>query len=587
MRKSVTISTLILFLILLTFLPRLFSLSAHWASDEKLWMRRSRDFFFALETGKFADTYVAYHPGVTTCWLGSVAIWNKYRHGSFPKSWFYSDRFLSPDMLASIRFPIASVTGVLVLIAGILLYRLFRDWKIAWLGTLFLAAEPFLLAESRRAHTDVLTSLFLFLSLLLWLCYLESETPRQRDLIFSGIYFAFACLTKSLAGAFIFFLPLLLGWYFTQSDVPWVKLLWGTFLWIMSALLTAIITWPYLWTITYKFWNLPMFPVIFVGCSYLLIYSSRKLKAESPPMLTRIELLVLGYGILIIGIGLLSAVNAIVARMYWALTEVNSVPTLFLGEIRYNPGPFYFPVMWFVWSMPLTFPLISYAMYRAWQQRHLSKKTFRVIVVLGFFALFYFIGLSFVAKKISRYIIIFLPVVCLLITLGSIQIAQLFKTKHLQFFVLVMVIILQIAPVLRLHPHYRTYYYPLLSATWVSKNTSSITGAGLDLAADYLNALPDAQHLRVQLSSLFTYDLAHYFVGHATQRKIIIDSHLNFDYEVEHLYDKQIQGTPVDPPPRNTIPYLNLQPYKERSRELEHVVRLNGIDYVWIYRVLK
>ena len=139
-----------------------------------------------------------------------------------------------------------------------------------------------------------------------------------------------------------------------------MKLLWGTFLWIMSALLTAIITWPYLWTITYKFWNLPMFPVIFVGCSYLLIYSSRKLKAESPPMLTRIELLVLGYGILIIGIGLLSAVNAIVARMYWALTEVNSVPTLFLGEIRYNPGPFYFPVMWFVWSMPLTFPLISY-----------------------------------------------------------------------------------------------------------------------------------------------------------------------------------------------------------------------------------
>ena len=196
MRKSLTISTLILFLILLTFLPRLFSLSAHWASDEKLWMRRSRDFFFALETGKFADTYVAYHPGVTTCWLGSVAIWNKYRHGSFPKSWFYSDRYLSPDMLASIRFPIASVTGVLVLIAGILLYRLFRDWKIAWLGTLFLAAEPFLLAESRRAHTDVLTSLFLFLSLLLWLCYLESETPRQRDLIFSGIYFAFACLTQ-------------------------------------------------------------------------------------------------------------------------------------------------------------------------------------------------------------------------------------------------------------------------------------------------------------------------------------------------------------------------------------------------------
>lgn len=105
-RKSFTIGASLLFLVSLTFLPRIFTLSAHWVSDETLWMLRARDFFFALETGNFADTYTVNHPGVTTCWLGSVAIWNKYRHDSFPPNWFYSDRFLSPDMLASIRFPI-------------------------------------------------------------------------------------------------------------------------------------------------------------------------------------------------------------------------------------------------------------------------------------------------------------------------------------------------------------------------------------------------------------------------------------------------------------------------------------------------
>lgn len=186
MRKLVAIGTFLLIIVSLTFLPRLLSLSAHWASDETLWMLRSRDFFFAMESGKFADTHIAYHPGVTTCWLGSISIWNRYQHDLFPKSWFYSREFLSPEMLANIRLPIAIASGILILVAGFLLYRLFNS-TTAGIGTLFLAIEPFLLSESRRAHTDVLMSLFLFLSLLLWLYYLESETPHRRVLIFSGI----------------------------------------------------------------------------------------------------------------------------------------------------------------------------------------------------------------------------------------------------------------------------------------------------------------------------------------------------------------------------------------------------------------
>jgi len=585
MRKSVAICAFLLFFVLLTFLPRLLSLSAHWASDERLWMGRSRDFFFALQTGKFADTYITHHPGVTTCWLGSVAIWNKYRRDSFSKSWFYSDEFLSPEMLASIRFPIVVVTGILVLVAGFFLYRLFGR-VTAGLGTLFLAVEPFLLAESRRAHTDALTSLFLFLSLLLWFCYLESETPRCLNIIFSGVCFAFACLTKSLAGAFLFFLPLLLGWYIKQCGVPWIKLLWSTLLWMMSALLTVLVAWPHLWTATSNLWNLPMFPFLFVGSGALLIWSSRKLSTDTSSALTRIELFILGYGLFIIVGGTLSAVKSVIIGMYGAATNANLIPTLFLGEIRYNPGMLYFPVMWFVWSTPLTLPLIGLAMYRAWQQRNHAKKVFRVVVVLLLFAIFYLIGLSLVAKKISRYIVIFLPALSLLTTFGAVQAAQLLKKKHLQLLFLVVVVVIQIAPVLRLHPYYRTYYYPLLSGKWVSENTSSITGAGLDLAADYLNALPNAQHLQVRLSSLFTYDLAHYFVGHTARREPIMDTQRNFDYEVEHLYDKQIQGTPVDPHPVNHIQPSMWQPNQEHSRELEHVVRLNGIDYVWIYRIL-
>ncbi|MDD9974364.1 MAG: glycosyltransferase family 39 protein [Candidatus Poribacteria bacterium] len=548
-------------------------------------MLRSRNFFFAMRDGKFADTYITHHPGVTTCWLGSIAIWNRFERDSFSKNWFYSNKFLSPEMLASIRFPITLVTGILVLVAGILLYRLF-GWGTAGFGTLFLAVEPFLLAESRRAHTDALTSLFLFLSLLLWLCYLESETPRRRDIIFSGICFAFACLTKSLAGAFLVFLPFLLGWYLKQHSVPWVKLVWSTLLWMMSALITVIVAWPHLWIATFNLWNLPMFPVLFVGSSTLLIWSSRKLSTDTPSALTPTELFLVGYGLFITIGGTLSAVEPVIAKMYGAAAYANLIPILFLGEIRYNPGMLYFPVMWFVWSMPLTLPLMGVAMCRAWQQRNQEKKAFRVVVVLGAFALFYLIGLSFTAKKISRYIVIFLPTVSCLMALGLVQVTHLLQKKRLQALFLVAVTLLQITPILRLHPYYRTYYHPLLSGQWVATNTSSITGAGLDLAADYLNALPNAQHLQVQLSGLFTQDLAQYFVGHTAKRGSTTDPRTDFDYAVEHLYDKQIQGIPVDPPPRDDIQPSMWQPSQKFSRELEHVVRLNGIDYVWIYRIL-
>ena len=586
MWKSIAIGVFILFFVLLTFLPRLSSLSLHWASDEKLWMERSRDFFFALQTGRFSDTAPVHHPGVTTCWLGSFAIWKKHWRDSFPKSWFDSDEFLSPEMLASVRFPIAVVTGVLVLVAGLLLFRLFGNRLIAGLGTLFLAVEPFLLAESRRAHTDALMSLFLYLALLLWLCYLESKTFRCRDLILSGICFAFACLTKSLACAFLLFLPLILGWYLKQRRVPWAKLIWSAVLWIMSVMLTVLVGWPYLWTFKFSLWNFPIFPILFVECGVLLIWSIRKLRNDAALTFTWIEGLILSYGLLVTVSALFFAVASVVFGMHWAFTTPHGLPTLFLGEIRYNPGMLYFPVMWFVWSTPLTFPFIGFAMFRGRCSEELGIKTFRVAIVLCAFVLFYLIGLSFTAKKISRYIVIFLPATSLLTTLGAVQVAQFFKKKWLRVLFLIIVSVLQLVPILRLHPHYRAYYYPLLSGTWVAKNTSSITGAGLDLAADFLNALPNARELHVELSP-FSNEIAYYFIGKTAPRNS--DTGLpSYDYEVEYLYDNQILGTPVDSPPGGNIESANdWLPVQEHPRELEHVVHLNGIDYVWIYRVLE
>lgn len=570
------------FLILVTFIPRLFLLSSHWATDEDLWMGRSRDFYFALKNGEFEDTLVAYHPGVTTCWLGSLAVWFTARQGYF-NAWFRSGQFFSPEMLARIRFPIAFATGVLILLTGIFVYRLFGR-LLAGICTLFLTIEPFLLSESRRAHTDVLTALFLFLTLLLWLCYLEGETRKPRcDIVLSGVCFGLACLTKSHAGAFILFLPIMLIFYHYQCRIHWSKLLLSVVLWTASTFLTVCIAWPYLWTVQWA--NLPLSPFLFFGSGMLLLWSWKKYSKEIPLTFSNTELFLIGCGLLVLGITPFFAAKLVVSRVYEALTTSHILSCRFFGEIRHNPGPLFYPVMWFVWSGLLTLPLIIFTIYRSFQLRLKDPKVFRIAVVIFLIIVFYMVGLSYVSKKISRYIVILLPSVSFLTALGAMQLAQFTQKKKLSYCVLGIIFILQAVPILSLYPNFRAYHHPLLSERWIEENTSSITGAGLDLAADYLNAKPNAEGLRVR-HTWFCKDFAHYFAGEADYYKYD-PLKPNFDYDLEYLYDKQIQHTPTDTHIKSSNNQKKQQNNKMVPRELEHVIRLNGVDYVWIYRVIK
>jgi len=491
-----------------------------------------------------------------------------------------SAEFFTPEMLSRIRLPIAAVTGVLIFLVGFCVYRLLGR-SLAVLSLAFLAVEPFLLSESRRAHTDALTALFLFLSLLLWLCYLEGNLSRRRDIVGSGISFGLACLTKSYAMPFLLFVPLVLVWYLKQNTLSLPRLLWSTLLWLMVVLATVLVVFPHMWMQS-------LFLPLCGMNSVMILWSWQNVSRPTPPKLTRTARTVL-FGILVGIIGFTLAVGGpIFDRMFWALTEAHDLPKLFLGDILSNPGWLYFPMVWGVWSGTLTLPLIGVALYSTWHQRGLKeRKTFRITVVLAMFMLFYLLGLSIVAKKISRYQVIFLPAVTLLAAIGGTHIAQRFPKKWFRYVLLIAVFALQALPVLRLHPYYRAYYHPLLSGKWVAENTTCITGLGLELAAEYLNTKPDAEKLQARLT-WFSKDFGRYFAGETLQRHhpdATTDHH--FDYDIEYLRDKQVAGkTPIDAPENYQIhEFLRLGTKLPRAPEPEHVVRLNGIDYVWIYRV--
>lgn len=201
-----------LLICILTFVPRVLSLQAHWTSDEAQWLIRSRDFILAMVESdrEISGTHQSYHPGVTTMWLGGIRLWLEHQSALsvLPIHMPYlqdQSALLSPLYLARTRLMIAVMTGITIIGAYFFLYRLLGV-GIASIATIFIATDPFFLTQSRRLHTDALAASFLLLSFLILVFYLELNT-RQRYITFSGICFGLACLSKSTSLILLLVLP--------------------------------------------------------------------------------------------------------------------------------------------------------------------------------------------------------------------------------------------------------------------------------------------------------------------------------------------------------------------------------------------
>ena len=149
--------------------PRLFSLGAHWTSDEIVWLDRSTVFIAAVEMGIFSETLVAFHPGVITVWLAALRT-------------FFTEPHISVQGLALARWFIGVALLIGIGVAAVLLYRLFGRWVALIGSTVFLSFSPLFLAQSRRVHTDALAAMFVLLAVLSLLLYCgdTSKTPLPR-----------------------------------------------------------------------------------------------------------------------------------------------------------------------------------------------------------------------------------------------------------------------------------------------------------------------------------------------------------------------------------------------------------------------
>ena len=549
---------------------RLFSLGAHWTSDETGWLIHSTVFMAAVDMGIFSETLVTFHPGVITMWLAALRT-------------FFTEPDISVQGLALARWFIGVTLLIGIGVAAVLLYRLFGRW-VAVIGAAFLSFSPLLLAQSRRVHTDALAAVFVLLTVLSLLLYCETSHKR-RYLVGSGIAFGLACLAKSNSLILLLWVPICFA-LFRNREETWRQFflqgLGAGLCFLSCTLLTVFALWP-------LFWN-PIFLVFGLCLLGITLFACRELQrgAHGRLWLYLSSVVVVG----VVSGYMVRTVWRVFEGVAWAITTPHNLQHFFLGQVLHDPGWLFYPLVLCINTTPLTLPLAFAGCLFLWRKRHAWSRNgqegyarqFRIALALVAVVLLFTLCLSLTSKKFSRYLLPAFPMLEILAAIGFFEflkwgysyIDSRFGTganaQKLTFSIVTVLclFLIQIVPILRLHPYYGTYYNLCFKLTDIRKiiTVGEGGGVGYDLAAKYLNKKPNAQVLRVQAFPPSAHLFLPYFAGQVHWPNP--DEEIVPDYEVVHIRESQAGWVPQT----GTL-----------NGELEHVITLNGIDYVWIYRI--
>jgi len=527
-------------LFLAALLPRVLSLNTFITWDELFWTLGSIRFLVALREGNLANTFVIGQPGVVTMWVGAVVLalqgwWTN------PGAWAELVRLGHLDykafdqelMRAIVPFwdgmPLATALLTAATVVGVyLLGKRLLGQKMALLGALLLAWDPFYLAHSRVMALDAVLSSLMILSVLCLLIYL-GQGRSAHYLVLAGLLAGLAVLNKTPALFLALFSALaILVYSLRRSDklvIPrWRDLrqaLLASGIWGMVAGLTYFALWPAMWA--------------------------------DPP-------------------GTLRATIGTLSEYVPASYEYS----FFRGSTAHDPGPWFYPFVLAFRSTPLT--LLGLVATPLLLQSNRGPTLRASVVWLLAYALLFGFALSLVATKFERYLLPIFPALDLVAAAGLVTLAeQVHKCTSTQvdketrispcLLVYLSTLIVQAVIVLPLHPYYLAYYNPLVGgAQWALQTMPVGWGEGMDQVACYLNRQEGAAELAVATWGVT--GLGPLFRGQVVTP--IPENLVSADYVVVYIGDVQ-----------QKLPVATAFHGQERP---EHTVRLHGIEYAWVYR---
>ncbi len=521
---------------LVALLLRVLDLGGFVTPDERLhWIARSGLFLQAIRSGNYGDTAIHLHPGVTTMWLGALGILLR----ETLKAWGMLQPEAYATQLALMRLPVvlAHVGGIL---AGYALLRRMLPATIAALAALFWAADPFAIAFSRVLHVDALTMTFSTLAVLAACLFWNHPQPGRSGglpfLMLSGICTALAILSKLSAvalGPAVAIIALLAARAEPgaaggeQARPPFYLLALPALLrWGLVVLLTIVLVWPAVWAA----------PLRVVG-------------------------LVRG------GFGA-------------ELTEPHTWGNFFLGQPLDTPGLNFYPAALVMRLTPWTLGglLLLPVLFGQAARQRLRPHHWRDLAALLVFIIVFLVVVSAPPKKFNRYLVPVFPAADVLAAvglcwgLGHLLSSRLPRSgRRLHAALLAGVACLAVANAAWWHPYSIAAFNQALGGAQAGARTFLIGwGEGLEQAAAWLNQQPDITG--VTTGSTIPRGLRPYMRHGA----FVTDEAGLADYEnVAYLviYIRQVQQGGLGP--------LFQQIYG-RQPPL-HVVRIHGVDYVWIY----
>jgi hypothetical protein len=550
-------------LILGIWLPRFLELGRFVTPDEPKWLARSGMFLTALYERDWPGTFMKAHPGVTITWLGAIGyLWS---YPAYPIEVDYrlnQSREIEPilrehgyqpmEVLRAGRTMVALATTLVLVLAFCAARRLMGFWP-AWVGFALIAFDPFNVALSRLLHLDGLVSDLMLLAILAYLNFLY-RGRRRRDLLLSALAAGFAWLTKSPALFLAPFLALL-------GTVELGRNLIGQRSWSWQAawgFVGSMVVWSLIgWAVFFLF-----FPAMWVDPAHVLrdVFSLSQEYA----------------------------------------TEGHSSALFFRGYIiSGDPGRSFYPLSYLWRSTPVT--LIGLVMAGAGflAQRRLPAERGRLwlatalVLFAGLFTIFITLG----AKKFDRYLLPVFAPLDLVAGIGWVAAAGWLKArlvarrsgsqtgemhrlvKAIPLLLVLAAIAWQMSTIIQTYPYYISYYNPLLGGSRRAPQVMMIGwGEGLDAAAAYLNARPDAAQLRV-LSWYPDGCFSYIFKGQTLippftwpEMKQTIES---ADYVVMYVHQWQ-----------RLLPFKQMIAYFQ-PRTPEKVIFINGIAYAQIYAMRK
>jgi 4-amino-4-deoxy-L-arabinose transferase-like glycosyltransferase len=418
------------------------------------------------------------------------------------------------------RFVTAMITGILLLIMYGLSRSLVGRWS-AFIGVILLALDPFMLSYSRLLHIEAILALLMTLAGLS--CLLWLRNGRWGWVLLAGLFAGLALLTKSTA---LLLGPMLgivmISW--AMATAQWRNPTWwaAKLLGLAVVVFVALITFFILW------------PAMWVAPTQALNLTFNKLFTDQAA-----------------GTGNLG--------LFW------------MGRFVEDPGTAFYPVAFLLKATPWLFIGL---ILNLWFIIRPSSFNFRpTLIALWLFALTYLVLMTIASKKSIRYMLPAFPTFYLLTGWAFYQLGESVRQrigkrrpKLLPASYFLLLILLTLFTFIY-HPYYFTYANPLvLGWRWAPQAVLIGWGEGLDEAARYLNAQP-LRRVAAWYESIFP------ILYHGEVEPVVPQENLlTADRAV--LYINQVQ---------RDIPGPNIIHYFRTRRQPEYTVRLNGIEYAWVY----